>query len=200
MARRNRKPKRTQPAPGWVWMLSGLAIGLVVAAGVYFRRVPSPAEHVMAAERGSAAPAERAPARRGAPARGAAGSNGDQPKGDAAKASDQHFDFYDILPQYEVVVPEVETAAGPSARAKPIDEPGSYVLQAGSFGSAGEADKLRANLALLGIESRVQRVTIDDDVYHRVRIGPISDLEKLNRIRRQLRDAHVNAMLMKVPP
>jgi cell division protein FtsN len=98
------------------------------------------------------------------------------------------------------VVPEVETAAGPSARAKPVDEPGSYVLQAGSFGAAGEADKLRANLALLGIESRVQRVTIDDDVYHRVRIGPISDLEKLNRIRRQLRDAHINAMLMKVPP
>jgi cell division protein FtsN len=181
-------------------MLSGLAIGLVVAAGVYFRRVPSPAEHVASAERAPTTPAERAPARRGAPARGAAGSNGDQAKGDAAKASDQHFDFYDILPQYEVVVPEVETAAGPSARAKPVDEPGSYVLQAGSFGAAGEADKLRANLALLGIESRVQRVTIDDDVYHRVRIGPISDLEKLNRIRRQLRDAHINAMLMKVPP
>jgi cell division protein FtsN len=73
------------------------------------------------------------------------------------------------------------------------------VLQAGSFSAASDADKLQANLALLGIESRVQRVTIDDDVYHRVRIGPITDLEKLNRIRRQLHDAHVNAMLMKVP-
>ena len=84
--------------------------------------------------------------------------------------------------------------------AKPVDEPGSYVLQAGSFSAASDADKLQANLALLGIESRVQRVTIDDDVYHRVRIGPITDLDKLNRIRRQLHDAHVNAMLMKVPP
>jgi len=193
MARRNRKPKTTESAPGWVWMLFGLAIGLVVAAGVYFRRAPAPAEH--------AASAERAPpaAERGARGKARAAAAGDAQKGDAAKSSEQHFDFYDILPQYEVVLPEVETAAGPSARAKPVEEPGSYVLQAGSFNAAADADKLQANLALLGIESRVQRVTIDDDVYHRVRIGPITDLEKLNRIRRQLHDAHVNAMLMKVP-
>jgi cell division protein FtsN len=178
-------------------MLFGLGIGLVVAAGVYFRRAPSPQDHGVTAERAAPAPAaaERAPARRGATARGAAAGNGEP-----AKTSDQHFDFYDILPQYEVVVPEVETAAGPSARAKPVDEPGSYVLQAGSFGAATDAEKLKANLALLGIESRVQKVAIDDDVYHRVRIGPITDLDKLNRIRRQLHDAHVNAMLMKVPP
>ena len=197
MARRNRKTKKAESAPGWIWMLFGLAIGLVIAAGVYFRRAPSPGDHAATSERTTPAPAaaERAPARRGAPARGAAPSNGD-----AAKTSDQRFDFYDILPQYEVVVPEVETAAGPTARAKPVDEPGSYVLQAGSFGAAADAEKLKANLALLGIESRVQKVAIDDDVYHRVRIGPITDLDKLNRIRRQLHDAHINAMLMKVPP
>jgi cell division protein FtsN len=193
MARRNRKTKKAESAPGWIWMLFGLAIGLVVAAGVYFRRAPSP-DHAATAERAAPAPTTT-PARRGVPARGAAASNGE-----AAKASDQRFDFYDILPQYEVVVPEVETAAGPTARAKPVDEPGSYVLQAGSFGAAADAEKLKANLALLGIESRVQKVAIDDDVYHRVRIGPITDLDKLNRIRRQLHDAHINAMLMKVPP
>jgi cell division protein FtsN len=197
MARRNRKTRRADSAPGWIWMLFGLAIGLVIAAGVYFRRAPAPGDHAATAERTTPAQttAERAPARRGAPARGAAPSNGE-----TAKTSDQRFDFYDILPQYEVVVPEVETAAGPSARAKPVDEPGSYVLQAGSFGAAADAEKLKANLALLGIESRVQKVAIDDDVYHRVRIGPITDLDKLNRIRRQLHDAHINAMLMKVPP
>ena len=197
MARRNRKTKKAESAPGWIWMLFGLAIGLVIAAGVYFRRAPSPGDHAATSERTTPAPAaaERAPARRGAPARGAAPSSGD-----TAKTSDQRFDFYDILPQYEVVVPEVETAAGPSARAKPVDEPGSYVLQAGSFGAAADAEKLKASLALLGIESRVQKVAIDDDVYHRVRIGPITDLDKLNRIRRQLHDAHINAMLMKVPP
>ena len=193
MAPRYRKLKTTESAPGWVWMLFGLAIGLVVAAGVYFRQAPSPAERAGTAARAPAA-AERG-ARRGTAARG-----GEASKGDTAKAGDQRFDFYDILPQYEVVLPEIETPAGPSARAKPVDEPGSYVLQAGSFSTASDADRLQASLALLGIESRVQRVTIDDDVYHRVRIGPITDLEKLNRIRRQLHDAHINAMLMKVPP
>jgi len=195
MARRNRKSNRTDSPPGWIWMLFGLGIGLVVAAGVYFRRAPSPADHAATSTERPAPASDRAPARRGSPARGASAGNAE-----AAKASDQRFDFYDILPQYEVVVPEVESTAGPSAKAKPVDEPGSYVLQAGSFGAAADAEKLKANLALLGIESRVQKVAIDDDVYHRVRIGPITDLDKLNRVRRQLHDAHINAMLMKVPP
>ena len=52
-----------------------------------------------------------------------------------------------------------------------------------------DADRRQASLALLGIESRIQRVTVDDDVYHRVRIGPISNLDSLNRMRKQLRDA-----------
>jgi cell division protein FtsN len=93
----------------------------------------------------------------------------------------------------------VETAASPAARAKPIEEPGSYVLQVASFKAAGDAEKLKANLALLGIESRVQRVTIDDDVFHRVRIGPITDLSALNRIRKQLRDARIEPMVMRLP-
>src|SRR3954469_7944837 len=164
MARRNRKSRKAESPPGWLWMLFGLGIGLVIAAGVYFRRAPSPADHAVSAAQPALATPERAPARRGTPARGTPASNGE-----AAKASDQRFDFYDILPQYEVVVPEVESAAGPTARAKPVDEPGSYVLQAGSFGAAADAEKLKANLALLGIESRVQKVAIDDDVYHRVR-------------------------------
>src|SRR3954465_6786960 len=129
MASRNRKSKRADSAPGWIWMLFGLTIGLVVAAGVYFRRAPSPADHAAAsAERPASSSAQRAPVRRGAPARAGAAGNGD-----TAKTSDQRFDFYDILPQYEVVVPEVESTAGPTAKAKPVDEPGSYVLQAGSF-------------------------------------------------------------------
>ncbi len=56
-----------------------------------------------------------------------------------------------------------------------------------------------ANLALLGVESRLQRVSVDDDVYHRVRIGPTSDLDELNAVRRQLWDAEIEVMLIKVP-
>jgi cell division protein FtsN len=58
---------------------------------------------------------------------------------------------------------------------------------------------MRANLALLGIESHIQRVTIDDDVFHRVRVGPLDDLGELNRVRAQLRAARVDSLLIKVP-
>jgi cell division protein FtsN len=58
---------------------------------------------------------------------------------------------------------------------------------------------MRANLALLGVESRLQRVSIDDDVYHRVRIGPTSDLDELNGVRRRLWDAEIDVLLIKVP-
>jgi cell division protein FtsN len=174
-------------------MLFGLTLGLVVAAGVYFRS-PSPATSATAV---TPAPPAAAPAARGG---GAARAAQTASNAESAAPSGPRFDFYEMLPQFEVVVPEVETAASPAVRAQPVvEEPGSYVLQAGSFSALGDADRLKANLALLGIESRIQRVTIDDDVFHRVRIGPISDLAHLNRIRRQLRDQHVDTLLMKIP-
>ena len=173
-----RSNKRNDPAPGWVWMLFGLALGLVVAVGVYLRGEPRVSEP-------RSAPAQRSP-RAAAPAGGRAASD------------ESRFEFYDILPRYEVVIPEVETEAGRALRTNAVEEPGSYVLQAGSFGALADADRRQASLALLGIESRIQRVTVDDEVYHRVRIGPISDLTELNRVRRQLLDAHIDTMLMKV--
>ncbi len=180
-------------------MLFGLGIGLVVAAGVYFRRAPSPADHVAASTEPAGSREPRSERPRGAEHRRAARPRA---SAEAAKTSDQRFDFYDILPQYEVVVPEVEStrrhrrAQGETRRrARQLCAPGRLVRR-GRRTPRGS----RPTLALLGIESRVQKVAIDDDVYHRVRIGPITDLDKLNRIRRQLHDAHINAMLMKVPP
>lgn len=175
-------------------MLFGLALGLAVAAAVYLRGA-YPAKTPAAASADPSTRAKPAAAERQRPRQPSRAASA----GDKAQPEESRFDFYEILPKYEVVIPEVETAASPATRAKPIEEPGSYVLQAGSFGAAADAERLRANLALLGIESRVQRVTIDDDVFHRVRIGPITDLETLNRIRKQLRDARIEPMVMKVP-
>jgi cell division protein FtsN len=182
---RSRNGRRNDSAPGWVWMLFGLTLGLVVAVGVYLRDAAPAGERAVTPPR-TAASTRSAPASRGSPSTA------------RAEAAPSRFDFYEILPQYEVVIPEVESAAPPS-RARPVEEPGSYVLQVGSFNALADADRRQASLALLGIESRIQRVTIDDDVYHRVRIGPISDLDSLNRVRRQLHDAGVDSLLMKVP-
>jgi len=39
---------------------------------------------------------------------------------------------------------------------------------------------------------------VDADVWHRVRIGPINNLDELNRVRRQLRAAEVDALVIRV--
>jgi cell division protein FtsN len=73
-----------------------------------------------------------------------------------------------------------------------------YVLQAGSYRNEADADRVRAQLALQGVDARVQRVAVDTDVWHRVRIGPISNLDELNKVRRQLRAAEVDALVIRV--
>jgi cell division protein FtsN len=71
-----------------------------------------------------------------------------------------------------------------------------YVLQAGSYRQQAEADRIRAQLKMQGIDANVQRVAVDDDVWHRVRIGPITDLAELNRLRARLRAADFDDALV----
>jgi cell division protein FtsN len=110
------------------------------------------------------------------------------------------FDFYDRLPNFEVVVPEKDREVTRERDNTPatITRPGVYVLQAGSYRKQEEADRIAAQLRKQGIDANVQRVAVDDDVWHRVRIGPISDLTELNRLRTRLRAADLDAMLIRV--
>ena len=77
-----------------------------------------------------------------------------------------------------------------------IVRPGVYVLQAGSYRKQEEADRIQAQLKKQGIDATVQRVAVDDDVWHRVRIGPITDLAELNRLRARLRAAEFDDALV----
>lgn len=108
------------------------------------------------------------------------------------------YDFYDMLPKFEVVVPEKEreVASGRGGVPADIEKPGVYVLQAGSYRQQAEADRIRAQLKMQGIDANVQRVAVDDDVWHRVRIGPITDLAELNRLRKRLRAADFDDALV----
>jgi cell division protein FtsN len=123
------------------------------------------------------------------------------PDGDAgaAAAKPQKYDFYEMLPNFEVVVPEkdkdVRRDLPPGAA---IERPGIYVLQVGSYRSEAEAERVRKQLALQGVDAKVQRVAVDTDVWHRVRIGPITNLGELNKVRKQLRAADVDALVIRV--
>ncbi len=129
-----------------------------------------------------------------------------EPRSDKAAAagdvedSAKNYDFYDMLPNFEVVVPEKDREVSRERDTTPakIERPGVYVLQAGSYRKQEEADRIRAQLKLQGIDANVQRVAVDEDVWHRVRIGPITDLTELNRLRARLRAADLDALVIRV--
>ena len=114
-------------------------------------------------------------------------------------AAGEKYDFCEMLPNFEVVVPEKdkEVKRDLPATAK-IERQGVYVLQAGSYRNEADADRVRAQLAMQGIDAKVQRVAVDADVWHRVRIGPITRLDDLNRLRKQLQAADVDALVIRV--
>jgi cell division protein FtsN len=179
-APRRRRPPKKQPMPGWAWMLIGLALGLSVAGTVYIKDRQPPTNTA----------AEKSPAPTPIESKSQKSVSKAEPE--------RRFKFYEMLPNFEVVIPEEEESVRPDVQQKSVDSPGIYVLQAGSFSNYTDADRVKAQLALLGIVSRIQKISIDDKVYHRVRIGPIEDLERLNELRQQLRQARVEVMVIRV--
>lgn len=122
------------------------------------------------------------------------------------------FDFYTLLPEMETVVENKNKGEQPVVTAPPeprVEEPQPrtqteaepaerYMIQVGSFKKLADADGFRAKLALLGIESKVQTVTIDNkDTWHRVQIGPIAGRDKADALQRQLRENQIDSLLLR---
>lgn len=186
---------RNGRAPGsWVSFVSGLGLGLVVAFGLYLSdgglrdggREPPPSA-AEPAGRAATPPPEAAAPPSGLPA----------PK----------FDFYKILPEIEVTVPESGTAPPPSEAAPPeapaVDTapaaPPAYVLQVGSFQRFEDADQAKAELALQGVQATIQRVVINgEDVWHRVHVGPFSAVGEAQAMRARLLQIGMQPIVLKI--
>ena len=163
---------------GWTGLFLGLVAGLGIGVALYLFDPREP----------------------GAPAAAPGEESMPQPASATESAAEERadrYDFYEMLPNFEVVVPEKEVALPPDA-AEPPEKTGAYVLQAGSYRKFEDADRVRAQLALQGIESNVQRVAIDADTWHRVRIGPITDPVELERVRTRLKEAEVDFLVVRV--
>ena len=118
--------------------------------------------------------------------------------GSANTEEKTRFDFYNILPGSESKVsPEEESRLKESVQQPVIQQ--SYFLQVGAFQTGEEADNMKAKLALQGFEALVQTATIPEKgIWHRVRVGPLKDLEQINKTKKDLLANGFKADLIKV--
>jgi len=207
---RDMKSKRTQPAKRktrgntLIGMFIGLVIGVGIAAGVvwFMNKSPLPFnKHVMAPP---AVPEDSKPGNGKAPAKGDG-----QPMALPGKPGDpipeKRFQFYDILPGKSDAVPDKAgkpTAAKeePKKEEKKEESKESKVplfLQAGSFSTPEDADNQKAKLAFMGVEAVIQQVMIQDKTLYRVRVGPYTKIDELNKVRAQLAKSGIEAQLAK---
>lgn len=181
----SKSPSRKQGSPMLAGILIGMFIGLGIAVAVAFLIKASPSPFVgkakpvpPVADAAKPGPSENAP-----------------PAAEKARPADKpRFDFYTILPGTEEPVTEKDIKQQDQASAK-----SQYFLQVGAFQNEGEADNLKAKLALMGVESTIQSVTVPDKgVWHRVRVGPYGNVDELNKVRGTLAQNGVPSTLVKI--
>jgi cell division protein FtsN len=225
--RATHRKKRHKLSP-WVGVISGLLVGLFVAFLVFIEK-QAPSEPPAIFQESMLPPVEETRPDNGlnSPADTAA-----ENRPDSAEESPQgpppppkpRFDFYTLLPEMEVIVPDEEVAPPPAPAvhhpapaSKPVVQPEpashaatatpastvtpaeTYLLQVGSFRNGEQAEKFKAELALLGLETSIQKVTIDNkDTYHRVRVGPFQDTGSLNNARSRLSQQGIQSSVIKI--
>lgn len=184
-----------KPMPGYVWLAAGLGIGLFVALIVYLGKQPEVDSDFGAAiqkELKKIKPRDDA-------------TTDAQPDEKTNVRPEPKFNFYTILPELEILIPDSETRPpnnrqpGSTSASQPKSNK-QYVLQAGSFQNKGDAEKLKASLALLGFQAHIQRVTVNNTAWHRVRIGPYSQSADLYDKIDQLRQNDIDALPMELKP
>jgi cell division protein FtsN len=126
----------------------------------------------------------------------------------------KNYDFYQVLPEAEVVIPDAELSAKAraeqQAKTAPATTPnaaapstgaastaGRYILQTGSYPEPKAADEAKAKLALAGFVAQVQPVTINGKTWHRVRLGPYASASELESAKKSLSENGISAIALK---
>ncbi|WIG56827.1 MAG: hypothetical protein OJF61_002615 [Rhodanobacteraceae bacterium] len=189
--------------PGWALFLAGVVVGVIVMALAYrgmpsLRRTDQPQANPNAVAQQGSSP-------------GIAASS-------SASSSASQFDFYKVLPEKEVVIPNAElsamakaeqqkaaaannastsTPAVASANETASSSKGTYVLQVGAYPDSSAADAKKAELALQGFTAHVQTISLDGKTWNRVRLGPFATATELQSMQKKLQAAGFSAMPMK---
>ncbi|GAB6390040.1 SPOR domain-containing protein [Stutzerimonas marianensis] len=195
-----------KPVPGWVWLVCGLVIG----GFIMFLMNLEPGRDEVKRNKETAKPKEQ-------PKR---------PTQAAGESVKPKYDFYTLLPESEVILPPEEPAPTPptppaavtpeeaakidAARAEaalngqtPPPPPTvakapstQFFLQAGSFRQKAEAERVRAQVILLGQDVRIENVTVRDEVWYRVLVGPYRDRDQLGAAQKTLSASGYSNLLL----
>jgi cell division protein FtsN len=210
-AKRNQQAFREtqrQSWPAWVWLGLGVLLGLTLSAvmlikdwvpQLHKKNLPQPNAEASAPRESEQAVADEA--------------------GKKPAAPKKTYDFYSVLPEMEVVIPDAELSAKAKAEQQrqqalaqgqngtqppPVAAAAGgelrYFLQAGSYPDAKGADEAKAKLALLGFGAKVQPITINGKTWNRVRVGPYASASELEAAKKSLFDSGVSAIALKEAP
>lgn len=168
-AKRRPTKKTQQSPPGWLWLLAGVLLGVLVMSLSKLSDMPSEQDTDIAND-----------------------SSAESTDKNDAKP---RFDFYTLLRESEVIVPDTPDTDGSSSLPTTNDV---FLLQVGSFKSNRDADSLRARLLLLNLNARIEKVRPrKNETWHRVLVGPFSDRSELADARGKLVSNGIDSLLLK---
>ncbi len=179
----SKKTAQKKRTPGWVWLLLGLIPGLGIALLIFLMKGETEAvSHEVEVTTSSI--------------------QQEEPVAPLPPQPEARFDFYKSLREMKIFIPDEEEIV-PNKRTvsevKEVKIPGAYILQVASFKEYEMADALKAKLAILGIKSGIQTVTIENGAtWHRVRVGPIYELPRLHETQLQLQQNSIEFILLKL--
>jgi cell division protein FtsN len=201
----------------WSWLLAGILIGIIFSVFIYMQLIlPRTVQPIPATATVDASPVVLAETETSPSAAEKTVVSADKPSDKTETTPTKttpRFEFYTVLPDQEVNVnntsprplplgtnPELQAGevAALAVGTAPITTPGTYLLQVGSFRDVREAEGLKSHLTSLGITAHIERATLSNsnDVWHRVRLGPFNDLDRLNQTRARLTQHNITAIVV----
>lgn len=188
--RKTRRQKKSSDGQ-FGYLLLGMAAGIGIAAAFwYLSGTPQPP--ASGAESTSLSTAGTTPAK---------SATKPAERANTLDATGSNYDFYDMLPEQEIIVRDdfagARSKTVPRA-SEPVEEPGVYRIQAGAFSSTADADRMKAELGLLGMRADVVPVDINNRRLYRVVIGPIEELAELNEFQRRLGNAGIDIAVSRI--
>ena len=221
VSRQQRREKtRSQSLPGWIWFAGGVLLG-GMAMGVMWLKDHQAVSQAAELRIEEALKEERQAVAAQTPAQAKTQSQ-PQPSEQTQEASLHQFDFYNVLPHREVEVQpdslrpvaskpvavsttttqkvtEPQLVKEPEAVVKPLetDSKSQFQMQIASFRSRSDAERMMSSPALKGISTRIEKVTINDKAYYRVRSGPYSR-EQAYSLHKRLKKNSIESLIMRV--